>query len=87
MFLKQPKIRRFEYSPRFYQPETGEEAESERKIKFRRLTSRTPVAKRSFWGLLIMIVLLVLLIYYLSSYEKSEREEFKFENLKIESIR
>jgi len=86
MFLKQPKIRQFGYSPRFYQPASSEEEGDERRIKFRRLTDRKPVRKRSFWGMLIIILLLVLLIRYLFSVIRSERKEFKFEDLKIEAI-
>lgn len=86
MFLKQPKIRRFEYTPRFFNPDADDEENNSQRIKFRRLTERKPVPKRSFWGMLIMIVLLILLIRYFSSAVKSEKQEFKFEDLKIETI-
>jgi uncharacterized membrane protein len=86
MFLKQPKIRRFEYSPRFYQPQQGDEEKDNRRIKFRRLTERKPVPKRSFWGMLIIILVLILLIRYLFSVVKSDQQEFRFEDLKIETI-
>ena len=86
MFLKQPKIRQFGYSPRFYRPVSSDENENERRIKFRRLTERKPVPKRSFWGMLIMILLLILLIRYLFSVVRSEQQEFRFEDLKIETI-
>jgi len=86
MFLKQPKIRRFEYSPRFYKPETEEEEDDNRRIKFKRLTARKPVPKRSFWGMLILIVLIIFLIRYLSAIKSDKKEEFKFEDLKIETI-
>ena len=86
MFLKQPKIRQFGYSPRFYQPESADEESENRRIKFRRLTERKPVPKRSFWGMLIMILVLILLIRYLFSVVKSEQQEFRFEELKIETI-
>ncbi len=86
MFLKQQKIRRFEYSPRFYKPESEEEDDGKRRIKFRRLTARKPVPKRSFWGMLIIIALLIFLIHYFSKLTKSDNKEFKFEELKIETI-
>jgi hypothetical protein len=85
MFLKQPKIRRFEYSPRFFKPESEEEDDN-RRIKFRRLTTRKPVTKRSFWGMLIIIILIIFLIRYFSSFGKSDKEEFRFEELKVETI-
>lgn len=85
MFLKQPKIRQFGYSPRYYKPESEEE-EGEPRIKFRRLTKRRTVPKRSFWGMLIMILVLIFLIYHLFSAIKSDKQEFKFEDLKIETI-
>ncbi|UCE05697.1 MAG: hypothetical protein JSW07_19215 [bacterium] len=87
MFLKQPRIRRFEYSPRFFRPESEEEDDDNRRIKFRRLTTRKSMPKRSFWGMLILIVLLIFLIRYLSSFVKSDKkEDFRFEDLKIETI-
>jgi len=87
MFLKQPKTRQFVYSPRFYQPVSNDdEEENERRIKFRRLTERKPVPKRSFWGMLIVILVLIFLIRYLFSVVKSEQQEFRFEDLKIETI-
>lgn len=85
MFLKQPKIRRFEYSPRFYKPESGEE-EGEHRIRFRRLTERKSGPKRSFWVMLIMIIALFFMIKYFSSIMKQDKQEFKFEDLKIETI-
>ena len=85
MFLKQPKIRRFEYSPRFYNPESEDENDKNR-IRFKRLTDRKPSPRRSFWGMLIIIIVLIFLIRYLSSFVKAEKEEFKFEDLKIEAI-
>lgn len=84
MFLKQPRIRRFEYSPRFYKPESEEDDDN--KIRFKRITERKPVPRRSFWGMLIMIIVLIFLIRYFSSVFKTEKEEFKFEDLKIEAI-
>lgn len=86
MFLKQPKTRQFEYSPRFYRPTSSDEDQSERRIKFRRLTERKPVPKRSFWGMLIMILVLIFLIRYLFSVVKSDQQQFRFEELKIETI-
>jgi len=85
MFLKQPKVRRFEYSPRFYNPESGEE-DDQNKLRFKRLTERKSAPKRSFWGMIIMIIVLIFLIHYFSSYVKTEKEDFKFEDLKIEAI-
>ena len=86
MFLKQPKIRQFEYLPRFYHLESEEEEIEKRRIKFRRLTGRKSVPKRSFWGMLIMILVLIFLIRYLFSVTKSDQQEFRFEDLKIETI-
>ena len=85
MFLKQPKIRRFDYSPRFYQPESKDEDDNH-KIRFKRLTDRKPAPKRSFWGMLILIVIIALLIRYLASFVKADKEPFKFEGIKIETI-
>jgi len=84
MFLKQQKIRNFEYFPRFYKPES--EDDDKQRIKFRRLTTRKQVQKRSFWGMLILIVILIFLIRYLAAYVKSDKEEFYFEDIEIEIV-
>lgn len=85
MFMKQPQIRQFKYTPRFYKPESEEE-EDQPRIKFRRLITRRPVPRRSFWGMLIVIILLILLFHYLKAYIKPDKQEFQFEDLKIETI-
>jgi hypothetical protein len=85
MFFKLPKIKRFEYAPRYYKPES-EEDEDKPRIKFRRLTRRRPTSKRSFWLLIVLIIIIIFLIRFFSSLIKQDDQEFKIEDLKIESI-
>jgi len=84
MFLKHPKIRDFEYRPRFYTP-LAEEDEEDNRIKFRKLRRRTPVPKRSFMGMVIIIVVLMFLIRYLIKIS-SEEKNAPIEQLKIEIV-
>ncbi len=86
MFFKQPKIRQFQYVPRFYKPmEEGEDEDGPR-IKFRRLIKREPRPKRSVWLLLILIFVLIFLLRYFLNVTKTDKQGFKFEDLKIETI-
>ncbi|HEX9972020.1 MAG TPA: hypothetical protein VGD14_08120 [bacterium] len=84
MFKKQPQIRRFDYSPRFYKAE-AEEAEKPR-IKFRRLTNRAPLQRRPFWWLFIMIVIILFIIYYVSKSFNSDSNGLLLEDVKIEVV-
>jgi len=85
MFLKQRKIRKFEYSPRFYQPQKLDEDEN-RRIKFRRLRSWKKPKKRSFVGMIIIIAVLLWLIHYFNSFSVDKQEEQKMRDLNIEMI-
>lgn len=84
MFLKQPKIRQFDYSPRFYNAD--EDEEEKKRIQFRRLTNRAPAKRRPTWWMLIMIVILALLVYYVSKTFKADDQKFLFEDVRIEVV-
>ena len=85
MFLKNPKIRRFEYIPRFFNPEPDDEDETKR-IKFRRLIDRRANKGRSFIGMIVLIFILIFLIRYLHNISKAEKEEAPIREIKIEII-
>ncbi len=85
MFFKQPKIRQFQYVPRFYKPAPEGEADGPR-IKFRRLIKRRQMPKRSFWLMLVVIFVLIFLLRYFFGVTKTDKQDFKFEDLKIETI-
>lgn len=84
MFLKNPNIREFEYKPRFYKP-LSEDDENESRIKFRKLIHKTPVQKRSFAGMVIVIIILMFLIRYLLKIS-NEKNNAPIEQLKIEIV-
>jgi len=83
MFLKNPKIRDFEFRPRFYKPVTDED---EKGIKFRNLRHKTPVKRRSFVGMVIIIVVLMFLIRYFYKLLSDDEKNAPIEQLKIEII-
>ena len=83
MFLKNPKIRDFEFRPRFYKPATDED---EKRIKFRKLKHKTPVKRRSFLGMIIIIVVLMFLIRYFYKLLSEDEKNVPIEQLKIEII-
>lgn len=84
MFKKQPQIRRFNYSPRFYK-EKEDEAEQSR-IKFRRLTNRAPLQRRPLWWLAVMIVIILFIVYYVSKTFNSNDDKLLLEDIKIEVV-
>ena len=83
MFLKNAKIRDFEFRPRFYKPETDEDA---KRIKFRKLRHRTAVKRRSFVGMIVIIVVLMFLIRYFYKLLSDDEKNAPIEQLKIEII-
>jgi len=84
MFLKQPQIKQFDYSPRFYKAD--EDEEEKKRIKFRRLTARAPVKRRPTWWLFVMIVIIAFLVYYVSKTFKADDQKFLFEDVRIEVV-
>ncbi|HDP99238.1 MAG TPA: hypothetical protein ENN22_08660 [bacterium] len=85
MFLKSPKIRQFDFKPRYYQPDDQPD-ESQPRIQFRRLKQRRSVPKRSFWGMIIMIIILIFLIRYLAGLVDSENQNRQMQEIRIEVI-
>jgi hypothetical protein len=86
MFFKLPKVKRFEYKPRYYKPESEEEEEGPR-IKFRHLTRRRPTPKRSIWLLIVLIIVIIFLIRFFISFTKKNDQQFKIEDIKIEMLK
>jgi hypothetical protein len=86
MFLRQPKIRGFDYKPRFYRPEADVGEDGKRRIKFRRLTERKYVQKRPLWAMILVLLILLFLARFFFASLKSDQEQFKFEDLKIEIV-
>ena len=86
MLHKLPKSRLFTYRPKYYEPPPDDE-EEESRIKFRRFRSRGPQKKRSVRGMLIMVVFIIALLIYWFQVDKSEKDEFKFEEILIEQAK
>jgi hypothetical protein len=86
MFLKSPKIREFNYQPRFYKPTSSGEAQGEKRIKFRRLSRRKPATRRSFMGMIIILIALIFLVQYLFKIAFDNEKNAPIEELKIEII-
>ncbi len=86
MFLKQRKIRKFEYSPRLYRPENLEDEDEDKRIKFRRLRTWKRPPKKSFVAMLILIAVLIWLIHYFGSFSVEEQKKQEMQDLNIEII-
>lgn len=87
MFLKQPKIRQFEYLPRFYRPEAEAGEDGKRRIKFRRIVERRyQVQKRPIWLMLIILLILIFLARFFFYSVNSKQATGKFEDIKIEIV-
>jgi hypothetical protein len=83
--MKNPRARRFEYQPRFYHPEE-EQDENEPRIRFKRLTRRKTVPKRSPIVLVVLILILFFLIRYLHNLTEAEKQNRPVQDIKIEII-
>ena len=84
MFLKKLNPREFEYRPRFYEP-LAEEDENENRIKFKKLVHKRPLPKRSFLGMVVIIIILIFLVRYLFKISSKEKDS-PIEQIKIEII-
>jgi len=60
--LKKPKYRKFDYQPRFYNPETDETEKRKKKLGFRsaRETAQTKVKNPLITIILIIIIILII---------------------------
>lgn len=65
LFIKKPKNKKFDYSPRYYRPELDEEERKKRKLNFR---SELKVKKGK--SPLFYLVFLILVIYALIRFSK-----------------
>jgi len=85
MFFKQPKIRKFEFAPRFYQPEKIDE-DPKRRLSFRKLRTFTRPKGRSILGMLLIVVILAWLLHYFNTYSEREKHPQPMQELDIEII-
>ena len=62
MFFRKPRYRRFEYEPRFYNPEEDRTEQLKKRLRQERSRSRRKRKSPIVWGVL-MIVLFYLYLY------------------------
>ena len=83
MLFRAPKTRRFQYHPLFYREEEHREVEKgERRIHFRR-TYRLRTRKKSFVGLIILLILIIFFLQYLHRYRVEQPKNIELKNLEI----
>ncbi len=87
MFFKQVHIRQFNYTPRYYKPEPSEEEQAGPRIKFRRIIQRREAPKRSIWVVLVLIVVIIFLLRYFIGSMTEPKQNLKFEDIKVETIK
>ncbi|MDZ7330559.1 MAG: hypothetical protein ONB13_09625 [candidate division KSB1 bacterium] len=88
MFFKQVRIRQFNYIPRYYKPEPDEEDQAGPRIKFRRLIPRRAAPQRSVWVVLILIAVIIFLLrFFIGAATEPKPKNFKFEEIKVETIK
>ncbi|MBN2009396.1 hypothetical protein JW960_08620 [candidate division KSB1 bacterium] len=86
MFNKVQKIRTFTYRPKYYQPPPEDYDEDAPRIRFHRVKSSTPLKRKSTVAMALMaLVILILLIFWLKI-DRSNKNDFKFEEIRIEQI-
>ena len=85
MFLKLPKTRQFTYRPKFYKPPEVKEEDGPR-IKFRRYRPVQTAKRKPVLVMVVLVIILISLLCYWQKVERSEKKDFKFENITIEEI-
>lgn len=65
MFIKKPKHRKFDYQPRYYDPNKDKDERRKRKLGFRS-TKIKATKKRSP---LIFIVMLIIIVYFILKFQ------------------
>jgi len=83
MLIKTRKPRKFNYIPRYYDPEK-EDGENTR-IKFQRLSKSKPPRQKSLLLLALAAALLFYIFYYLNQIAKSDKET-QADKMKVEEI-
>lgn len=87
MLFKSPTHRKFNYIPRFYNPENEEESPHPR-IKFQRLTRTKPPQKRSVLLYLLIAIILIFIMLQMNKIVRydyqSQKDTFKVEEFIIE---
>ena len=62
MFMKRPRHRVFDYTPRFYAPEADEKEKKKRKLGFsRQIKSKRKSTNPIIWIVLILLIILAIL--------------------------
>jgi len=64
--LKKPKYRKFDYQPRYYNPETDETEKRKKKLGFRSARKRAQSKVKTPLVTIILIIIIILLIIKLS---------------------
>jgi len=83
MLFRVPKTRRFHYYPLFYREEEDRESGSSgRRIHFRR-SYRLRTKRKSFVGLILLLILIIFFIEYLHRFRTQPPKEIELKNMEI----
>ena len=84
-FFQKKQIRKFGFTPFYYEEAVGENSEETRsRIKFRKILRGTPVAKKSVRSMFFLATLLLVCLFYLWGFGKDEASTFQLEDIRIE---
>ena len=81
-FFQKKEVRRFGFTPFYYEEVASEETESG--IKFRKILRSAPAAKKSVRSMLFLSILLVVCLVYLWGLVNDETRTFQLEDIRIE---
>jgi len=56
MLLRKPKYHRFEYTPRYYNPEKDVDEQRRQKLRISRSHNRRTLRPVYFWGMLLLLI-------------------------------
>ena len=84
-FFQKKQIRKFGFTPFYYEEAVGENSEETRsRIKFRKILRSSPVAKKSVRGLFFLAMLLLVGLFYLWGLIKDKTPTFQLEEIRID---
>ncbi len=82
MLFRVPKTRKFQYHPLFYREGQHQEESGKRRIHFRR-SYRLRTKRRSFIGLILLLILIIFFLEYLHRFRVEQPKEIELKNMEI----
>lgn len=83
-FFKERQVRRFSFTPYYFEIKDTEEDEDGPRIRFRRVRRSKPPARKSIRGLAMLAILILFGLFYFIHMVDREQRNFEIEDIRIE---